>query len=124
MNTGEFIQEYNNIVEKALRMSDISRREGLLALEELLDEDKFIKRDLFEVGLLLVTDRNDNEFIDKILSNLVNLETDNDKRLLKTIEKEAVLAINAGWDPRLLELLLNSYVNIEVEKTMKHFCGG
>jgi hypothetical protein len=43
-----------------------------------------------------------------VLTNLVNQETDPDKKIIKTIELSAVLAIQLGVSPRLLLLLLNS----------------
>jgi flagellar motor component MotA len=38
MNIGEFTGKYNSIVERALCCADKARREGLLAMEELIDE--------------------------------------------------------------------------------------
>jgi flagellar motor component MotA len=122
MTAEQFREEYKRIVARALSMLETGRREGLLALEDEVDENKILQRDVFEVGIRLVVDGNAKEFIDKILTNLVNHESDTQRRLLLTIGKEAVLAILEGWYPSLLELLLNSYVNIEVEETMKRFC--
>jgi hypothetical protein len=59
--------------------------------------------------------------IDRILSNIINLETDNDEKILKTIQKEAVLGIQSGEPSRLLSLLLNSHVNIGIEDAMKRY---
>ena len=119
MTNEQFIEEYKYIVERALFMAEKARREGLLALEDEIDEDKYKQRDIFELGIRLVVDGNKEWCGEKILTNLLNHETDTERRLLKTIEREAVLAIMAGGNPRLLELLLNSYVTIEIEATMK-----
>jgi flagellar motor component MotA len=123
MESGEFEREYNAIVEKALMWSEKARREGLLALEEAIDHEKEKKRDILEYGMRFVIDGTDSSFIDKILSNITNLETDNDKRLLKTIQKDAVLAIQEGLNPRLLVALLNSHVSIGIEEMFKKFNG-
>jgi flagellar motor component MotA len=120
MTNEQFAEGYKRIAERALRMSEKARREGILALEDEIDKEKIMRRDVFEVGIRLVMDGLDKEPIEKILTNLVSHETDNERRLLLTIEKEAVLAIQEGWSPRLLRLLLNSFVNIEVEEAMKH----
>jgi flagellar motor component MotA len=121
MNDDEFTNEYNNFVERVYIMSDKARREGLLAIEEMIDENKYIHRDVFEYGLRLVIDGTDAQFIKKILTNIIELEDDKNKKLLKNIQQEAVLAIQEGLNPRLLMLLLNSYVNINTEETMKKY---
>ena len=121
MKPEEFAQEYKAIVERALFMNDKARREGLLALEELIDEEKLLQRDVFELGIRLVTDGTDASFVGRILSNIINLEQDADIKTLKTIQKEAALSIQAGDNPRIMALLLNSYVNIGIEEAVKRF---
>jgi flagellar motor component MotA len=121
MNNDEFINEYNNIVERASIISEKARHEGLLVTEEMIDENKYLNRDIFEYGLRLIVDGLDAEMVDKLLINVIELEDDKNKKLLKIIQKEAILAIQAGWNPRLLMLLLNSYVNINVEETMRNY---
>jgi len=61
------------------------------------------------------------QLIDKILSNIINLEADQDKKTLKTIQKEAVLEIQAGDNPRILAVMLNSYVNFGFEETITKY---
>lgn len=121
MNESEFKAKYFDIVEKIVKCAETSRREGLLALEEMLDEKKALQRDIFEYGMRLVVDGTDAAFIDKVLSNIINLETDNDEKTLKIIQKEAVLAIQDDINPRMLLVLLNSYVNISFEEMMERF---
>ena len=119
MNNEEFVKEYRETVSRILLMSDKARREGLIAVDSMIDENKYNQRDILEFGLRLTMDGTDGGIIDQILTNIINLETDDNKKLLQTIKKEAVLKIQEGWNPRLLKLLLNSYVNIDVEETMK-----
>jgi len=121
MNQKDFTQKYKAIVERALFMNDKARREGLLALEEEIDGEKYLQRELFEYGIRLVVDGTDASFIDRILSNIIDLEQDNETKTLKTIQKEAVLSIQAGDNPRIMALLLNSHVNIDIEEAMKRF---
>jgi flagellar motor component MotA len=118
MNHEEFVKEYYGIVERALFLSDKSRREGLLALEELIDENKI---DIMNIGLRLIVDGTDKYYVDKILSNIVDLEPDSEKKLLKKIKKEAILEIQCGTNPRLFALLLNSYVTIGNEDAIKKY---
>jgi flagellar motor component MotA len=121
MNNDEFNVRYNNIVERALLFSETARREGLLALEDLIDEKKFLQRDIFELGIRLILDLAENTLLDKILTNIINLEENNDEKILKNIQKDAVMGVLNGDNPRLLIILLNSHVNIGVEDAMKKF---
>jgi flagellar motor component MotA len=116
MTRDEFMQEYTNVVGRALAFAEKSRRQGLLALEEEMDEEKFNERDVFEYGLRFVVDGTDKESIEKILSNLVNQEKDEYKRILKTMQKEAVLMIQDGTNPRVLYSVINSYTDISLKE--------
>ena len=112
MNRAEFVEKYIAILENTLDCAEKARREGLLALEEGLDQTKADERDIFVYGLSFVVDGTDNALIEKILSNIIAQEKDEDSRILKTIQKEAVLAIQEGLSPRILFHLLTSYTDI------------
>jgi len=116
MNRDEFVKKYNDIVRRAMEFSEKARREGLLALEGKFDREKINDRDVFEYGIRFVIDGTDQGFIDKLLSNIINQEKDENTRILKTIQKEAVLRIQSGENPRLLYLLLNSYTDISLRE--------
>jgi flagellar motor component MotA len=120
MDEKEFFQEWHKIFDRAMFSLGKARQEGLLALEELIDKDKLNHRDIMELGLCLVVDGTDPIIIDKILSNIINLEPDNDKRKLDIIKKEAVMGIQAGIDRRILMFILSSYINIEINEVMKY----
>jgi len=124
MNRDEFVERYVTILEDILNCAEKARREGLLALEEGLDQKKAGERDIFVYGLGFVTDGTDNVLIEKILSNIIAQEKDEYSRILKTIQKEAVLAIQEGLNPRILFHLLTSYTDIplndeRIKKMMK-----
>ena len=112
MNHAEFVERYITILENILNCAEKARREGLLALEEGFDPEKTGERDIFEYGLRFVIDGTDKELIEKILSNIIAQEKDEYLRVLKTIQKEAVLAIQEGLNPRILIHVLNSYTDI------------
>jgi flagellar motor component MotA len=116
MNRDEFVKKYYDIAGRAMEFSEKARREGLLALEGKFDKEKINDRDIFEYGIRFVIDGTDQEFIDKILSNLINQEKDENMRTLKTIQKEAVLKIQEGINPRQLFALLNSYTDISLRE--------
>jgi flagellar motor component MotA len=123
MTNEEFEKEYNSIFEKAMSMSDKSRREGLIALEECIDESKLYQRDIMEVGLRMVCDGVAAETLNEILSDIISLEEDKEKKILKTIQKDAVMYVQAGCNPGILAIKLNSHVNIGIEKAIKILIG-
>jgi flagellar motor component MotA len=112
MNHAEFVERYVTVLEKVLSCSEKARREGLLALEESLDKEKADEREIFEYGMRFVVDGTDSALIEKILSNIIAQEKDEYSRILKTIQKEAVLGIQEGLNPRILIHLLTSYADI------------
>jgi flagellar motor component MotA len=124
MTRDEFVNRYTEIVGRALKCAEKARKQGLLALDEEMDQEKIDERDIFEYGLCFVVDGTDFQIIEKILSNLVKQEKDEDLAILKNIQKEAVLMIQAGDNPRFVYAVLNSYTNIaikddEIYKMMK-----
>jgi flagellar motor component MotA len=116
MNEIDFMKEYNSIFERSLIFSIISSSLGLVSLENLLDKKKYNQRDIFEFGMHLVMNGRVPEMIDKILTNIISLETDKEQKILKNIQKDAVLSIQQGISPEELMWILNSYVNIELDK--------
>ena len=115
MSYDEFRSAFFVVFKRAMFFWEKAWREGLLALEEYRDLEKAVKRDIFEYGMQFVIDGYDRKLIDKILSNIVNQEKDEYARTLKLIQKEAVLSIQAGDNPRILVILLNSYTDIPLD---------
>jgi flagellar motor component MotA len=113
MTYRKFVKEHHAILERAFIFAEKARCKGFLALEEDLDYKKCYSRDIFEMGIRYVVDGTDSEFLDSLLSRIISHEKDKRKRLLKTIQKEAVLSIESGTNaPRVL-IILNSYTNIK-----------
>ena len=113
MTNEEFIKDFKNIFERAMLMSEETRRKGLIVLKEYTDVFNTSQSDIMEFGLKLIFDEIQGHIVDSILSNLINLENDNQKKILKTVQKTAVLAIQQGYNKIVLALLLSSFVNIE-----------
>jgi flagellar motor component MotA len=110
------------MLEYTLNCAEKARREGILALEEDFDQGKIDERDIFAYGLSFVVDGTDSALIEKILSNIIAQEKDEDSRILKMIQKEAVLAIQEGLSPRILFHLLTSYTDIPLnDEKMKKY---
>ena len=111
MNRQEFIESVAKIFKKADSASQKARKEGLLALEEDIDEVLAGERDIFEYGMRWVIDGTDKEVIDRILSNLIAQLTDPFETLLKTIQKETVLSIQSGDNPRIMVAFMASHIS-------------
>ena len=114
MNNNEFNESCKDIMKRALHYSEKARREGLLALEDFINSDKVRNRDIFYYGMRLVIDGTEAELVNKILSNIIRQEKDEQAVLLKTMQKEAVLGIQDGMNTRVLYYLLNSYTDMPV----------
>jgi len=115
MNRKEFVEKYAQIVCLAAQFNEIARREGLLSLEDKLEDMPADgDRDIFKYGIRFVVDGIDSSYINKIMTNLVNQEKDEEKRVLKTIQKEAVLLIQEGCNVNLMMATLNSYTDISL----------
>ena len=114
MNNNEFNESCKDIMKRALHYAEKARREGLLELEDFIDCDKVCNRDIFDYGLRFVVDGTEAVLVNKILSNIIRQEKDEQAVLLKTMQKEAVLGIQEGMNTRVLYYLLNSYTDMPV----------
>ena len=114
MNHDEFLTKYSEIVIRALKFSEKAWREGLLALEDHLDGEIVNHRDIFEYGMRFTVDGTDAEEIKGILQNIIDQENDKYTKTLINIQKEAVLSIQAGDNPRMLFYKMNSYTDLSL----------
>jgi len=112
VNYEEFIENYRNFTGRALEFEKKARMEGLLSLEHYFDPEKIRTRDVFEYGLRFAIDGTDPEIINKILTNIIDQDKDEYSHLLKTIQKEAVLIIQAGMNSRYLSAIMNSFTDL------------
>jgi flagellar motor component MotA len=119
MKHEEFVKEYEETLERALSYAVMARTQGLLSLESCINQTKYKERDVFELGLRLVCDGTDGELIYDILSNIIDTETDPEKKILGKIKREAIMRIRNGMGKEYLALLLNSYVNFGFEEALK-----
>jgi hypothetical protein len=113
-----FLEQLKYTIKKAYYVSLKSRSEGLLKLEDDIGYEDG-REDIFNYGLQFAIDGTDSKYIDKVLSNLIEYETDLKMKLLKIIQKEAVLSIQKGDNIRLLIMLIVSYVDDETLKWLK-----
>jgi Leucine-rich repeat (LRR) protein len=98
------------IFQDILRFSEKAHREGLLALEEELEN---IGDGLLRRGLRLVVDGTDDYIIRNILSSSIERETNQNQKRLKTFILEGILAIQAGETAPSIMIYLNSLMDIK-----------
>jgi len=114
MTKEEFETAYHAFLDTALPLAQRAMREGILALGGEVDEEKAAQRDIFHYTLQYVVDCYANELIDKIITNIIAQEKDEYARAFKTIQKEAVLCIQQGFNAKLLHRVLNSYTDLPI----------
>jgi flagellar motor component MotA len=115
MNHDEFVEQYTAFVKRTLGLAAKARKESLLGLSGDIDQKKVNKRDIFEYGLNFAVDGTDPAITEIILGNIIAQEKDEYTRLYKTIQKEAILGIQAGLTPQILYSILNSYTDLPLE---------
>ena len=114
----DFTERLAYIVNRACQFGEKARREGFVALDDIIDEQKRAYRDIFEYGLRFAVDGTCPKYINKILSNLIAQESDAASRRLKTIQKEAVLSLQEGCPMVLFVATLLSYINNEEQENL------
>ena len=107
----EDVSEDLLFIDRAIGLSAMAHKQGLLALQEHLDHKGIARRDVFEYGLALVTDGWNIVYIVRILDNLIAQETDPVQKKLSQAKKEAVKAISEGDQPRLLLVKLCAFLD-------------
>jgi flagellar motor component MotA len=121
LNYDDFIHCYYHIVRKAYEFSEKCRTEGLLALEDWLED--LGNNDLFKYGLRMVVNGTDAEVLRDLLLNVLEREHDPYRHILKEIQIEAILSIQAGDNPNILLLKLDVMVDIPDNK-IRAVCDG
>jgi len=93
MNRKTFIAEYTRFIQMAMKLAAKAQKQGIASLEEEIED---IDDELFKQGLRFAVDGTEPRFIDEIMSNRLSHEKDEHTRLLKAVQKRAVLGIQAG----------------------------
>ena len=101
-------------------MSELARRKGVLALESEWNREGYIKGDIFEYGIRFVID----DFfwaysIESELNAMIEREHNPWKKKMGQVKKTAVLGIQSGDNPRMLEEKLLCYFDDHVYKIIK-----
>jgi flagellar motor component MotA len=105
MTRKKFIDEYTHLLTLAIKLADKARSEGTASLETEIEN---LADENFKNGLRFVADQTDPRLIDEIMTNRTAHEKDKYTRLLKTVQKRAVLGIQAGESFRVFYHVLKS----------------
>jgi len=120
MEHHEFMNQLVLIIKKTIEWYEKAKREGLLALQDELDNERVWLRDIFVYGMSLAIEGLDSDIINSILSNLIMHEKNEEIRILKTIQKEAVIFILTGESLESLHNIIISNVNNSELEVLKN----
>jgi flagellar motor component MotA len=121
MNQKEFAQQTAYIIRRAYEFNKKGRKLGLAELGDYIDAKGLERRDIFELGIRLVLEGADTQYICMILSNMINMEQDGMIRRLKTIQRDAVMCIQEGVNSLLLLNTLFSLITDDELKETQDF---
>jgi flagellar motor component MotA len=109
--TDEDYSELRGIIETLTGLAAIARREGLLALEECIDE---IEEPLLKLGILLMAEGNEASLVENCLLTALHAGEYKGVELVKRlIIVSGVMSIHEGENPSTLETLLSTYLGEE-----------
>jgi len=116
----DFKLEFDILWTRAVEFAALARKEGILALESQISDIKE-EGDPFVTGIRLCIDGTEDDLIIQILDNIEFANSENDlySDLLYRIAKQSVLAINRGWNPRVVDLIVRSLYPKELGKLWK-----
>ena len=109
MTQKTFIAEYTQFIQLAIALADKSQQQGIESLE---GETENLADEFFKQGLRFVVGGFEPRLIDEIMTNRIAHEKDKRTRLYKTIQKRAVLGIQAGESPYILYHVFNSLAGL------------
>jgi len=105
------MNQLGKIMMTAVELSQKSRREGFLTLNEEIEELDSENMGILKFGLRLVLDGAESGFIYNVLTNMIDLEKDSGAKRLGIIQREAVFYIQAGYNTRIFTLILFSHLH-------------
>ena len=116
MTQKTFIAEYTQFIQLALSLADKSQQQGIESLE---GETENLADEFFKQGLRFVVGGFAPRLIDEIMTNRIAHEKDKRTRLYKTIQKRAVIGIQAGEPPYILYHVFNSLAGLQYHEENK-----
>jgi hypothetical protein len=112
---GRYIKQYYTVLRDLFALSIKARREGLLSLEDILEDEEY---HFTKIGLRMIVDGYDKEIVDKVLSFMIENEKSKKEKQLKKAIKQALLDIQAGVGLVLMKIKYNSFMDIHDYTTL------
>jgi len=111
-----FKKEFERLHYRISLFSNIARREGILAVEALIDKED--ENDPFGFALQMAYDGIERESIEKYLDSWIEANCSGHceyyNRILFSVIKTGVLFIQSGANPRIIDPLIKSLVPLEL----------
>jgi hypothetical protein len=101
-----------------MKLAKEANRCGIEALEQEVEDIEETEK-VFKEGLRLILYKADTVVVNEILSNMIAHEKCKYMRLYKTIQKRAVLGLQAGESTYILYKVLNSLAGLTVKESRK-----
>jgi flagellar motor component MotA len=112
-------REEIHFIKRVHKINEIYCRDSILGIEQSLNNDGIVARDVFEYGLSLIVIGIDYKDIDNILTMLIAHESDPVRKNLSLAKKEAVKMIYEGQCSWLIRKTLLSYFDDDVAQEYK-----
>jgi len=116
MTRKNFISNFTDFIQRAVRLNKKALKYGLLSLENELED---LDEEFFKQGLRYVVDGTSTVIIEEILSNKISFEKNKYVYRYKTIQKRAVLGIQAGINNYILIHILFSNAGLNQKEQRK-----
>jgi len=94
---------------KAHELSTQARRDGLLALEDEIENHS--QRSIFGLGLRLIVDGTDGALVREILCNMIDMQRDFAMQRIMRIQTDGILSVQTGENPRIQVLKMFSRIS-------------
>jgi hypothetical protein len=108
-------ENLDKLITKLMRLSELARKEGLLAIEDFINKSYVFERNPLHFGLQLVVDGTDSETVSQIMTNLFKSKQPRwcNKKYYDVccnMAHSGVLSIQRGDNPELLRKILISFI--------------
>lgn len=113
-----------NMVNTILYLADLARKYGILRLEEELQSDSSLYQDeLLKLGICLIVDGIDPDYVCRILENYLMSDNYYGQKFLEgIIIIEGILSIQQGYNSHVLKELLCSYFGTNFRTRFMELC--
>ena len=119
MTRKNFITRYAAFVQFAMKLAKVAKESGIETLGQVVEDIEETEK-VFKEGLRIILSVPDPAAIaNEILTNMISHERDKYMRLYMTVQKRALLGIQAGEGPYILHKVLMSLVSLTPKETRK-----